>query len=104
MDDSKEYIDTYKEYQDLPAYEKAVFMDGEVMNPDNVLKWSGEEPPPEIGTKVNVTINGLGEGVVVGYFSEHGWLGLKVSLLNAPEWLKEQNNNDPTGHVFGAEL
>jgi len=97
-------MDSYKEYQTLPPYENAVFLGDTVMNPDSALKWSGKEPPPAIGAKVNMAFNRLGEAIVLGYFSEHGWLGLKVSLLDAPDWHKKQNDNDPIGHVFGAEL
>jgi len=93
---------TYHEYfTHIPAYVHRT--DENHMNKD-VLKWSNKNPVPAIGDVVEVSINKLGAAVVKGYFEESGWLGLIVDLVDAPDWHKRQNGNDPRGHVFGAEL
>jgi len=49
-------------------------------------------------------MNSLGEGVVLGYFSEDEYLGLLVKLSNPPEWHRKQNKGNPVGHIFGPEF
>ena len=44
------------------------------------------------------------EREVVGYFVEHGYLGVKVKLWYPPEWYVNQNTTDGICHVFGNEL
>jgi hypothetical protein len=89
----------------LPAYSFARWEGDELLNRDAPVKWSNDLPPPAIGTKVHVTMNRLGTGVVRGYFVECGWLGLLVEFLNPPEWYVKQNSHsNPLGHVFGAEF
>lgn len=94
----------YAELTELPAFEKARWSeDGmEVLNED-VVKWSGDNPPPAIGTEVEALFNNLGRGKVVGYFVEYKWLGVLVQFLDPPGWYKRQNGSKP-GHVFGMEL
>jgi hypothetical protein len=41
---------------------------------------------------------------VLGYFVEHGYLGLEVQPVDPPEWYVRQNGADTPCHVFGAEL
>ena len=67
------------------------------------LKWSGDAVP-RVGDTCRVYINNLGAGEVVGYFVEHGYLGVKVKLWYPPEWYVNQNTTDGICHVFGNEL
>jgi hypothetical protein len=100
---------TYTTYDTVPAYEAPVWHVDEqgrhngLDNRDNT-KWSGKEPPPPIGTEVVVTMwNPTGLGVVTGYFTEGGWLGLLVSMYTAPEWFTKRNPHNMKAHVFGPE-
>lgn len=67
-------------------------------------KWSGKFPPPDEGTRVQIKFNGLGFGEVVNYFSEDGWLGIRVRLEQEPEWRKKQVDAGKLAMVFGAEI
>jgi len=80
-----------------------------VLNEDEPYKWSAEKDPPKLGAKVNVSMNGLGAGVVVGYFAEYGWLGVMVKLKKSPKWREDQlksggKGKNPPAHIFGVEL
>jgi hypothetical protein len=80
-------------------------MTPENQNNRDIIKWSGGPHVPGIGDKVNVTMNGLGEGTVRGYFTSTGWLGVAVSLDNPPDWYTWQNEGkNPLAFVFGAEV
>jgi hypothetical protein len=98
----------YQEYQEVPAYEQAIYKDSMVANvEDGKLIWAGKDGfvPPPVGSKVIVRINSLGEAEVKGYFSQDGFLGLLVVLDNAPEWYVKQNGDaKKVGHVFGPEV
>jgi hypothetical protein len=77
----------------------------ELKAPTEGKKWTGQTIP-KIGDRVICKINTLGPGVVLDYFYEHGYQGVRV-LLNdetRPEWHKKQNPGDPTAMVFGAEI
>jgi hypothetical protein len=65
----------------FPAYRAE---DGEL------LKWSAPFPLPEIGTRIYVTLNGIGWAEVKGYMSSAGWLGVMTLPENPPAWLREQ--------------
>lgn len=68
-------------------------------------KWSNLTfPVPAIGALVNVRINRLRASRVVGYFVEHGFLGLLVKPLAPPEWFVKQNGRFSEAHVFGTEV
>jgi len=84
----------YTEHDSVPAYGQ-----GE----GDAVRWSGKAPPPAIGEKVTVSMNGLGEATVVGYFTKEGWLGLLTKLDNPPDWYVKQNGGNKVGHIFGAE-
>ena len=96
----------YKQYAEVPAYEPAVYKDGMPIVTDNpdVAIWAGKVAPPPVGTKIDVNMNGLGHGNVVGYFVLEGYLGLRVSLDNPPEWYVRQNKGNAVGHIFGPEF
>ena len=96
---------SYQEYQEIPAYEQAVYEDGFPVKSEALI-WAGKNgfAPPPIGSKVKVTINGLGNAEVVGYFSEEGYLGLRTKLDNPPAWYLKQNGGNVVGNVFGPEV
>jgi len=98
-------VSSYKEYAEVPAYEQAVYENGMPVNQpaEGVLVWASKEPPPAIGSVVRVSMNNLGNGEVLGYFSEEKYLGLLVKLSDPPEWHRKQNNGNPVGHIFGPE-
>ena len=67
--------------------------------------WGNALPPPTIGTRVNVIMNGFGPGVVESYFIEHGFLGVRVRPDVRPEWHIKQNGPDRNYClVFGTEI
>ena len=70
------------------------------------VKWSNQKaPPPLLGARVRITFNELGAGTVVGYFVEHGYLGVEVRCENRPAWHVRQNGDKhPHPLVFGAEI
>lgn len=57
---------------------------------DEIALWSGEQEPPKVGAKVTAYMNNLGPATVKGYFIEHGWLGVYLSLRQPPDWWKRQ--------------
>jgi hypothetical protein len=100
---------SYQEYQEIPAYEQALWGEnGNIVNAEKgKLIWGGKDGfvPPPVGEKIIVRINSLGEAEVKGYFSQDGFLGLLVVLDNAPEWYVKQNGDaKKVGHVFGPEV
>jgi hypothetical protein len=66
------------------------------------LDWRGNFMP-QTGERVRVTMNGLGTGVVFGYFMEEGFMGVKVELDEPPAWFTKQNGHH-IAHVFGTEI
>jgi len=102
-----DFVSSYKEYEELPAYEQGVYKDGlPVKSPVDGLIWAGKDgfQPPPVGSVVKVSMNGLGNAEVVGYFSQEGYLVLRVKLANPPEWYVKQNKGNVVGHVFGPEV
>lgn len=77
--------------------------------PLRALTWStrknGFPCPPRIGERVRVTFNGFGEGRVVAYFREAGFLGVEVKCDKRPDWhVKQNGDKHPHPMVFGAEI
>lgn len=73
----------------------------------SILKWSGKHPIPAIGERVRINFNEFGNGRVVNYFYEHGYLGVYVKLVKAPAWHNKQMAGNPRkGHcmAFGVEV
>ncbi len=68
------------------------------------LEWSNANPIPQLGDVVEVRINGIGKGEVVGFFDEVGYAGVVVKPFDPPQWYINQNGKDEPCHVFGAEL
>jgi hypothetical protein len=81
-------------FDECPAYVAAVWEGGRVMNPD-VVKWSGNGPPPAIGSVIRY--RGREFGVVARYFVEENWLGIAAR----PDGCSFASVHD---HVFGAEV
>lgn len=97
----------------LPVYElMKVGSDGMPLPAEHdVPRWSGKRvpAPPKIGERIKVSMNSLGPAIVLGYFTEAGFLGLRVKLESPPAWWTKQNAKAITAgevesHVFGAEI
>ena len=99
-------MEKYQEHDVLPAFEKAVFGDGGKPLPSSsgLLRWSGANPPPDIGAFVQIKLNGIGPARVVGYFTEGGWFGLIVKPLDPPKWFVDEKGYDVIGHAFGVDI
>ena len=78
----------------FPGQSLAIYLDSESRHP---MKWSAKFPLPTVGTRVWVTMNGLGWGKVVGYWAggDDGkdWLGIMTRLEKPPTWLRKQRKN-----------
>ena len=68
------------------------------------LQWTGSHGIPRVGDRVMTYLNGLGAGVVTGYFVEHGYLGVKVKLESPPDWYLAQNTTGGVAYMFGLDL
>lgn len=76
------------------------------------LAWVSTKAIPEIGTKLNVKVNAIGESIVQKYFVEHGFIGMLVQPINPPEWYRKQNESKTDSalydwepcHVYPAEV
>lgn len=81
--------------------------DQERISDKTILKWTGTKfpQPPAIGTKVAVPMNRMGQGVVVSYFIEYGFLGVTAKLDERyrPDWHRKQVS-DGLAMVFGVEI
>ena len=67
-------------------------------------QWGGKLDPPEIGTKIRVNFNNLGEATVTGFFIEEGYFGVKCKPANPPAWWLKQNPGRTEYMVFGTEI
>ena len=76
---------TYK--LDGKDVEYAAYLDAD----GNVMRWSASFPLPAIGSRIYITMNGIGWATVTGYFEQHGWLGVMTKAEDPPRWLKQQN-------------
>lgn len=66
--------------------------------------WSGSWMPT-IGERVRINFNGFGEGKVLSWFMEHGYIGVEVELDKEPDWRKATPNIDHSSAlVFGLEI
>jgi hypothetical protein len=107
----------YHEFGELPGNwtrpqwgEKPAKGDAKLLNEADPYKWSGDAAPPAVGTKVKVYMNSFGNGTVMGYFAEYGWLGVMVKISKPPKWWVSQtkaageNPKNKLGHFFGIDL
>ena len=75
--------------------------------PDPTAKWSsGKFPVPAIGSKIKASINGQWEGVVTGYFVEHGYQGIEVDCSQGkrPRFLPRSKAAIPSGCCSSASI
>ncbi len=97
----------YQQMETLPEWKQGVVNEKGFIDADHsgnsVPVWSGKFDPPAIGGRVFVRINSLGPATVIGYFTQDGYLGLRVQHDDAPEWYRKQNGGNVPGHVFGIE-
>lgn len=68
------------------------------LDPANQL-WAPPYGVPAVGAPVEVTYNGLGRGIVSGYFTEGGYLGLRVTLDKPSQFSRSRD-----AHAFGTEF
>lgn len=97
-------LEGYVDHRTCPAY---VAHDGETPEAGQLPRWSGKDAlvtPPAVASQVDVTMNGFGPSVVVGYFTENGFLGLRVRPEKRPGWHKKQSPERDVICVFGAEI
>lgn len=85
--------------------------------------WSAKFPIPAIGTRIWITLNGIGPADVVGYFCSPGdsegkthYVGVMTKALKPPAWLRRQQREnakdvskpkwyrDGMGAEFGTEI
>jgi hypothetical protein len=91
-------------YDAIPDYEIAIWHDDNSLANKEATKWSGKIAPPPVGTEIVVTMwTTPGVGIVTGYFTEGGWLGLLVRMYTAPEWHRKKNP-DGMAYIFGPEF
>jgi len=70
------------------------------------LKWSGKEPPPEVGSRIKA-LNGIGEATVVSHLSDCGYLFMNAIAVNPPSWVMdniERNKSSGLLDIAGAEM
>lgn len=65
-----------------------------------ILKWSAVFPLPALGQRIRLTMNGIGEAEVVGFFKEEGFVGVMTKALNPPERLKKQRARERESAAF----
>jgi hypothetical protein len=94
----------FQEYLAAPAYITYPYDGIAAAGLPPAVKWSGKMPLPAVGDEIHVAINKIGACIVVGYFVQDGWLGVKAQPLSPPDWYLKQNGGNVVGHVFGAEI
>lgn len=65
--------------------------------------WSNPNPPPAIGDRVRVRVNGIGMATVESYFIQEGFLGVCTTV---DAWPKHFDRPEASKicHAFGAEI
>lgn len=81
---------TDQKAKDSSGNEYPIYLDAFGMQ----MKWSGDFPIPAAGTRVFITMNGIGWAVVKGYFESAGYVGLMTLPTNPPKWLRDQRKRD----------
>jgi len=79
----------------------------EQKTPDPTAKWSSDKfPVPAIGSKIQASINGRWEGVVTGYFVEHGYQGIEVDCSGhkRPAYYEKQGGDPKRVLFLGVDL
>jgi len=74
---------------------------------DERLAWSHGNKPPAVNSRVSCSMNGPWTGgIVLGYFVEHGYLGIEVDFSEGtyPDYYPKQNGDLRRGCMFGVDL
>ena len=91
----KKYEEVFFIAQPIPTDDPTVYLDGESRRP---LKWSGTFPIPAVGTKIFVTMNGIGWAYVKGYFYSETqpatYVGVMTLATKPPTWLRRQQREN----------
>ena len=93
------YLGAWQYWPDGCRYEQT--------EPDLTAKWSSAKfPVPTIGARIKASINGQWEGVVTGYFVEHGYQGIEVDCSKGkrPDFHQKQGGNAKRVLFFGVDL
>jgi hypothetical protein len=95
----------YREFDLLPAFEKAVFGDDGKSLPSltDLPRWSGANHPQDTGSFVMIK-NGIGPAKVIGYCTQDGWLGLLVKPLDPSTDFIRSHGYNATANAFGREV
>ena len=73
---------------------------------DGQVCWSNDAPIPEVGEKVNVTMNSIGTGTLLAYALIHDFIALIVDVDEPPEWLEKnyRDYDNDLSIIYGAEV
>jgi hypothetical protein len=89
----------------LPAWEHGELDERGCLRPTKgKLIWSNTNPPPAIGDRVRIRVNGIGMATVESYFEQEGYLGILTTVDAWPTFFAKQNGEDRSCHAFGAEI
>ena len=66
--------------------------------------WSNPKPPPAIGDRVRIRVNGIGMATVTRYFVQEGFLGIETTVDAWPAPFDRDPDASRVCHVFGAEI
>ena len=74
--------------------------------PDDVIKWVSQQDVPKVGDRVKVLFNGFGQGEVIGYEVNEGYLSIVVKIDKLPAWYVRQYKGDVKDSiaVYGSEF
>ena len=95
---------TYTELDTLPEWRQYTpSVRGTETDPALPPLWSGELPPPRVGDDIPLFYDDRQiVGTVKGYFTEHGFLGVRVLPSRRPSWWDA--GIGPYAHLFGTEI
>lgn len=74
--------------------------------PEGMVLWAGGNAPPTLGSVVAPTLNGWDgnyKGTVVGYSTDHGWLGIILEMETRPVWHVREMPNKTQCYFAGNE-
>ncbi len=97
-------VGAWRTFRRLPAWHPYRDASSPAGTPES-LAWSGDGPPPEVGRVIEVRCMGT-TAEVRGYFSEGSgcFLGLRLRLVDPPDWFMKQNGRRALCHLYGAEV
>ena len=68
------------------------------------LIWTGTDPIPVLGARIRVRMNGLGLGIMCGFFALDNYLGVAVELDQLPTWFIQAHPGQTLGYFYGREV